>query len=230
MRGLLVTTAVVGAAKAARAAALAATAPDTIVVADDATVVARARAKRQGGPAVLHVAVDLYFGRTGVPPGEAACASRARSTARRTWPSPACRPTTAAASHTAPFDAPARRAARPACSAAVDTARLLAADGIACPLVTGGSTGTYRIDAEIDGVTELQPGSFLFMDSDYARIGGAAGEAAYKDFRPALTVPPPSSASTATTRSSTAATSRSPPTGRSHRCGGRRRVDLRLGR
>ena len=72
--------------------------------------------------------------------------------------------------------------------AAVDTARRLAADGIACPLVTGGSTGTYRIDATLEGVTELQPGSFIFMDSDYARIGGANGEAAYQDFRPALSV------------------------------------------
>ena len=39
--------------------------------------------------------------------------------------------------------------------------------GIACPLVTGGSTGTYRFDSENPGMTELQPGSFVFMDMEY---------------------------------------------------------------
>jgi D-serine deaminase-like pyridoxal phosphate-dependent protein len=53
--------------------------------------------------------------------------------------------------------------------------------------VTGGSTGTYRIDAEIDGVTEIQPGSFVFMDMEYAQIGGPDGPE-YRDFAQALTV------------------------------------------
>jgi D-serine deaminase-like pyridoxal phosphate-dependent protein len=71
---------------------------------------------------------------------------------------------------------------------AVETRRLIEADGIPCPLVTGGSTGTYRIDAEIEGISELQPGSFVFMDLDYGRIGGPDGAAHYRDFRNALTV------------------------------------------
>jgi 3-hydroxy-D-aspartate aldolase len=36
-------------------------------------------------------------------------------------------------------------------------------------------------------MTELQPGSFMFMDLDYNRIGGQDG-AVYRDFRNALTV------------------------------------------
>ena len=40
---------------------------------------------------------------------------------------------------------------------------MLERSGIECPMLTGGSTGTYNIDAAIDGVTELQPGSFVFM-------------------------------------------------------------------
>jgi D-serine deaminase-like pyridoxal phosphate-dependent protein len=55
-------------------------------------------------------------------------------------------------------------------------------------MVASGSTGTYSIDSEIDGITELQPGSFVFMDVDYSRIGGRDGAAAYTDFRRALTV------------------------------------------
>jgi D-serine deaminase-like pyridoxal phosphate-dependent protein len=70
---------------------------------------------------------------------------------------------------------------------AVETRRLIERSGIECPIVSGGSTGTYNIDSEIEGVTELQPGSFMFMDLDYNRIGGQDGPV-YQDFRNSLTV------------------------------------------
>ena len=70
---------------------------------------------------------------------------------------------------------------------AVETRRLIESHGIHVSLLTGGSTGTYNIDSEIDGVTELQPGSFMFMDVDYVRIGGQDGPV-YRDFRSALSV------------------------------------------
>jgi D-serine deaminase-like pyridoxal phosphate-dependent protein len=187
LRGLLVTTAIVGAAKAARAAKLVKLAPDTIVVADDvdAVRVLGDAAWRTG--VTMRVAVDLYFGRTGVPPG-----APAREIARAIDGSPSLtlaglQAYDGTASHTAPF---AARRVRSTASlqAAIETARLLAHDGIPCPLVTGGSTGTYRIDADLQGVTELQPGSFIFMDADYARIGGPDGGDAYTDFQPALSV------------------------------------------
>ena len=70
---------------------------------------------------------------------------------------------------------------------AVETRWLLQSKGIDIPLLTGGSTGTYDIDSEIDGITELQPGSFIFMDLAYQRIGGKTGPE-HHDFRNALTV------------------------------------------
>ena len=70
---------------------------------------------------------------------------------------------------------------------AVETARLFEKNGIECPLVTGGSTGTYNIDSGIKGISELQPGSFMFMDLDYSRIGGKDGPV-YRDFRTSLSV------------------------------------------
>ena len=70
---------------------------------------------------------------------------------------------------------------------AIETRRLIEASGIECLMVTGGSTGTYRFDSENPGITELQPGSFVFMDLDYGRIGGPEGNT-YRDFRNALTV------------------------------------------
>ena len=168
LRGLLVTTAVIGKDKAARAAALARIAPDTIVVADDLEAVRVLGDAAWRAKVTMRVAVDLYFGRTGVPPGEAA-----RDVARaidglpgltlRGPPGLRCR----GLAHRAVRGA--QGAQHGSMTAAVETARLIEQDGIPCPLVTGGSTGTYRIDAELEGVTELQPGSFLFMDSDYGR-------------------------------------------------------------
>jgi D-serine deaminase-like pyridoxal phosphate-dependent protein len=56
----------------------------------------------------------------------------------------------------------------------------LRADGHSCELLTGGSTGTWDIDVTIDGFTELQAGSYVFMDVAYRRIG--------IDFENAITV------------------------------------------
>jgi 3-hydroxy-D-aspartate aldolase len=90
------------------------------------------------------------------------------------------------ASHTVGFDARKARSLE-TMGRAVETRRLIEAAGIECPIVSGGSTGTYNIDSELDGVTELQPGSFMFMDMDYNQIGGQDGPV-YQDFRNALTV------------------------------------------
>lgn len=57
-------------------------------------------------------------------------------------------------------------AAGPA-AAATSTVARLAAEGIDVPCVTGGGTGTYAQDLLAGTHTELQPGSYLFMDGDY---------------------------------------------------------------
>jgi D-serine deaminase-like pyridoxal phosphate-dependent protein len=44
----------------------------------------------------------------------------------------------------------------------------IGAAGIACPLVTGAGTGTFSFDAASGLWGELQAGSYLFMDRDYA--------------------------------------------------------------
>lgn len=55
----------------------------------------------------------------------------------------------------------------------------LATAGLACPVVTGGGTGTYRFEAGSGVYTEVQPGSYIFCDADYGRNltedGSAAG-------------------------------------------------------
>jgi D-serine deaminase-like pyridoxal phosphate-dependent protein len=44
--------------------------------------------------------------------------------------------------------------------------------GFAVQMVSVGGTGSYNIDADYPGVTEIQPGSYVFMDSHYNKIGG----------------------------------------------------------
>lgn len=184
--GLLVTTAVVGRDKIARAVALASRAPDTVFCVDEAANAQELDAAARSAGVKVLVAIDLYFGRTGVAPGEPALALAQVIASLPNLALAGLQSYDGEAAHTTPF---AARQARTngSMAKAIETRSLIEGAGIACPRITGGSTGTYRFDAENPGVTELQPGSFVFMDIDYGRIGGPDGPE-YRDFRNALTV------------------------------------------
>ncbi len=49
------------------------------------------------------------------------------------------------------------------------TRDLLAANGIDCATIAGAGTGSFLLEAASDLYTELQVGSYIFMDADYAR-------------------------------------------------------------
>ena len=60
--------------------------------------------------------------------------------------------------------------------------------GLPVNIVSGGSTGTYNIDHQT-GLTELEAGTYVFMDTEYFIIGGKDGDMKrYNDWQPALTV------------------------------------------
>ena len=65
--------------------------------------------------------------------------------------------------------------------------RALAERGLPPLVVTGGGTGTYDIDCDVDAVTDLQVGSYVFMDQEYRLIGSRTGEW-FDDFEVALQV------------------------------------------
>jgi D-serine deaminase-like pyridoxal phosphate-dependent protein len=190
LTGLLVTTAVIGRQKIARAVSLATRQPDTIFVVDDEQNVrdlnAAAGALRGTAPLRLNLAVDLLIGRTGIEMGAPALALAQLIDSLPHVRFAGLQSYDGGASHTTGFEARKARS-HESMSKAVETRRLIEGSGIACPLVTGGSTGTYNIDIGVEGVTEHQPGSFMFMDLDYNRIGGQDGPV-YSDFRSALTV------------------------------------------
>ena len=186
IRGLLITTAVIGRDKIARAVALARKAPDTMFVVDDPQNVRDLNDAAQGGPP-LRLLIDLFFGRTGIEPGEPAVklATLIESLPHVTFEG--LQSYDGQAAHTAPFSARQART-NGNMARAVATRDAIEAAGIRCGMITGGSTGTYRVDSENPGMTELQPGSFIFMDMEYGKIGSPDGGPDYRDFQNALTV------------------------------------------
>jgi 3-hydroxy-D-aspartate aldolase len=67
------------------------------------------------------------------------------------------------------------------------TLEQLARAGLGCETVGGAGTGTFRLEASSGIFNELQVGSYVFMDADYARIGGE-DEGPFSDFDHSLFV------------------------------------------
>ncbi len=70
---------------------------------------------------------------------------------------------------------------------AVAARRAVERAGFHVSILSVGGTGTYNIDTEIPEVTEIQPGSFIFMDAHYSSIGGRQ-DSRFADFGNSLSV------------------------------------------
>ena len=188
LQNLLITTAVVGKYKIERAMRLASRRPDTIFVVDNAQNQRDMNDAAAVRKIKLNLAVDLLVGnRTGIRPGDPAVGLVEAMQSLPNVRFQGFQSYAGHASHVMGFDQ-RKKVSAELMGQAVETRRMLEKKGIACNWLSGGSTGTYNIDSEIDGVTELQPGSFMFMDVDYNRIGGSDGNTRYSDFGNSLTV------------------------------------------
>ena len=90
------------------------------------------------------------------------------------------------ASHTHGWEARRQKSATDL-SGVQETIALAKKAGLPIGIVTGGSTGTYNMDHEL-GLTELECGSYVFMDSKYHHVGGKSNDEVYTDFELALSV------------------------------------------
>jgi D-serine deaminase-like pyridoxal phosphate-dependent protein len=186
--GLLVSTEIVGPEKVGRLMALLDRTPGLLVVVDNVeNVTELGRAAMKAGR-VLDILVDVEVGgrRTGCAPGEPALAL-----ARAVADSPGLRfrglqGYAGQCAHIVGWSA-RREASHKAMAPLLETRRLLESNGLAVEVVSGGSTGTYNIDSELPGLSELQAGSYCVMDLDYLRIGGRTSPL-LTDFDMALTV------------------------------------------
>jgi D-serine deaminase-like pyridoxal phosphate-dependent protein len=72
--------------------------------------------------------------------------------------------------------------------AATDTYEQFQASGLTTEIFSGGGTGTYNIDHQTRGLTDIQVGSYVFMDAQYLDIGSEDNTEHFTDFEPALTI------------------------------------------
>ena len=90
------------------------------------------------------------------------------------------------ASHTKGFAARKKKTAEDL-AGVQETVALSKKAGLPVNIVSGGSTGTYNMDHEY-GLTELECGSYVFMDSIYKKVGGKSDDSVYTDFESSLSV------------------------------------------
>jgi D-serine deaminase-like pyridoxal phosphate-dependent protein len=172
---VLVTNQIVGARKLERLAELARRARMGVLVDEPEQVRALAAALDRAG-ARMDVYIEVNVGgRCGVPVGDAL-----RALAKTIAGAPALNFAGLQVYHgpAQHMRDPGERAA--AIGHATDQARaaraLLDSLGLPCPLITGAGTGTFRHERDSGVWDELQPGSYIFMDRDYADNRSAEGD------------------------------------------------------
>lgn len=172
---VLVTNEIVGRSKVERLAALAKQAR-VAVCADDPTQVAEYGSVAQAMAVELEVLVELEAGggRCGVGPGRPVLDLAQQITDTPMLRFAGLQAYHGRAQHLRTVDE-RRKAIDVAVERVRETTALLTSKGIACERVTGAGTGTYLLEAASGVYNELQAGSYLFMDADYARNLDEAG-------------------------------------------------------
>jgi 3-hydroxy-D-aspartate aldolase len=170
--GVMLFTSIVTAPKLDRLAALNARAGEPLlVVADDPGNVRQLgeAARRSGKPMQVLVDFEVGGGRTGIADPAAAVdlAQLIAETEGLTYAGVQGY----VGNHQVMPDFEARRAESHRLMAPlVDLVARLDGAGLAPPIVSGGGTGTQDIDHELGVLTELQPGTYIFMDVNYRGI------------------------------------------------------------
>jgi D-serine deaminase-like pyridoxal phosphate-dependent protein len=166
---ILVSNEIVGRTKLARLAALA---PITkiAVCADDPQHVSalEAAADHAGIRLPVLVEINVGAGRCGVEPGPDAVALARRIAASRHLSFGGLQAYHGSAQHKRTIEE--RRAAiQSAVDASRRTVEQLRQQGLECAIVGGAGTGTFALEAASGVYNEIQAGSYVFMDADYAR-------------------------------------------------------------
>jgi len=166
---VLVSNEAVGARKLARLAALAKRARVGVCIDQAESIGLLAAAARTAGARIdVLVEIDVGAHRCGVAPGGAASALAAEIARCDTLRFAGLQAYHGSAQHLrTPQE---RRAAIDAARKAVEeTLAPLTRAGFACETIGGAGTGTFLIEGGSGVWNELQPGSYVFMDRDYAR-------------------------------------------------------------
>ncbi len=168
---LLLTSPVVTDAGIARLMALNARVPELMVTVDNPAIAARLADAAASSGKALHVLVDLDPGmsRTGIAPDERAVAL-VEQVARA--PSLVWRGLQCYAGQVQHIEerVPRRERSLTVLKTVGGLRDTLIARGLVPEIISGGGTGTFDIDPEAGVLTELQVGSYIFMDREYRDV------------------------------------------------------------
>lgn len=162
--------------------------PTFMFVVDDPLVVNWVEEAAAAANAKCRVAVSVYAGlvRQGIANGKPAVELAQKVISSKHMSFEGYMAYSGGAAHTKGFEARRKQSAEDL-SGLQETLELSRKAGLNVKIVSGGSTGTYNIDKE-NSLTELECGSYVFMDTGYFAIGGKSDDAKYSDFGGALTV------------------------------------------
>src|SRR5271165_1945153 len=166
---VLVTNEVVGRQKLRRLMALAHIARVGVCADDAGQVDALEDAAAEAGVTMpVYVEVNMGGNRCGVEPGEPALDLAGWIADKSHLSFAGLQAYHGSAQHLRGW-AERRAAIAQAADKAAATRDILERNGILCPVVTGAGTGTFEFETASGVYTELQCGSYVFMDADYGR-------------------------------------------------------------
>ena len=166
---VFVSNEVVGRAKLERLAALARRARIAVCVDDAGNAADLSRAVVAAGSTIqVFVEVDVGGARCGIAPGLPAADLALAVSALPGLAFAGLHAYHGSAQHLR-TEAERRVAIGRACERAADTRDRIRASGLDVPLITGAGTGTFEIEGASGVYGEIQAGSYVFMDVDYAR-------------------------------------------------------------
>ncbi|MCI0621451.1 MAG: DSD1 family PLP-dependent enzyme [Acidobacteria bacterium] len=188
IRDLLITSELVGKNKTERLLRLTSKQPGTMSVVDHATHAEQLNEAAAAAKLTLNVLIDIdpIGRRTGILPGDDALGLAEKIMKLPHLKLRGVHAYSGASSHVPGFEARQEHSHR-VMQAPLESFFRMQKAGMPVEIMSGGSTGTYNIDPALKGMTELQTGSYVFMDVDYRRVGGKSG-AVYEDFAPSLSV------------------------------------------
>ena len=185
---IMMTTSNPSASKIRRAMSIRKANPNFIQAVDDEQNARDLSDAAKAARVVADVVIDVAVGtRSGIPAGESAIAL---AKVVDTLPNLRLRGMLSydgGVQHAKGFAARKERALRAIEANAATHAEMKKA-GLNAEIFSGGGTGTYNIMHLVPGFSDVQVGSYLFMDMQYLAIGSEDGDEVFKDFQPSLTV------------------------------------------
>jgi len=181
VRGLLLTTEVVGDTKIRRLVGVSKQVAMTVVV-DDFSAAERISDAATAAGLRLDCLVDVNVGqnRTGIEPGEAALNLARKIQTLKGLTLTGLQGYEGHLQFVAEIEE-RRRLNAQSMQLLTHTASLLAENGLRVDVVSTAGTGTCQMAAGFSGITEVQPGSYIVMDTQYNAVQGV-------DFKTSLTV------------------------------------------